>query len=428
MAEQLKEIVNASLTSSNLTGANNDEWVLFTNGATTQFVVKDVYVSGANFTTGASLVNNGFTIANNISVSGHEIVDKSSVFKYKLDVVPYVHEARINSGVVVTATTAATHKKYYETVLTQANYPYTEADVKATYFNSYTPATTSVTSIPGMSLPRWLLLRGDVSRAYYFYYDANSAGSALYKATWDGTTVGSWTGVDTTAYAVKAYNSKTDEIVYKKNDGVYKYSIRNDTISGPHAVTGWTNNTTNSKAACANNYFFNYYGAGSEIYVFNMGTNTGLTDVVSGTDLTNRLTGTGDTFAVVYMNDYDLYVVIAADSTTLNCQVISIDSNDNISVVDSGAFTFSNTRDTSAEQIWYGTDDGHIIYRGSTNQIFKDKLDSSGMAGTLVETLATSSYAGSIVIPYPEGASAASVTDYDINMSVKVSGVEITGV
>lgn len=82
MAEQLKEIVNQTFTQADLT--NTTDLVLFTNAASTQFVVKDIQIEDNPDELTGKLMNNEFQVGGLYTASGYELVDKGNTLLFRL--------------------------------------------------------------------------------------------------------------------------------------------------------------------------------------------------------------------------------------------------------------------------------------------------------------------------------------------------------
>lgn len=210
MADTLKEIYAGTLTVADI--ATNGAATLATTDANTQYVIKDVSVSGV-FATGntPALSVNGYSVADlSTSATGSEIVDVSSTIKYQA----------FTSAPTLTETTQRVVSGTTNNFALQDKLFYNINGVAAT---SSGGSTAIVANLTNGNTTHNFALAADGS-LFYVYWGGDSTGS-LYKRA--GGPNGTQTTIKTVSYGWFVFNG-VDTYYYAENPNpstLYKYNI-----------------------------------------------------------------------------------------------------------------------------------------------------------------------------------------------------------
>ena len=224
MAEKLKTFVDTTWTLSDVDTSTN-KLTMFTNGATTQAVVKDVQVNVSKKIKGTMNIGNCVVSDEITTLSGSAIVDKNEGMSIEIPV-PFGITITRSAYDMYTANlhyaTSTTNCTTVENGIRVVTLPQTttiagtnlsESEIAYTYKSVLnidkfpnavalpTVANKKSKSIATMSTPAFVYRHSD-TRMYYFQYDGNSTTQLLY-STNEGA---SWVALETSAYAYKCVN------------------------------------------------------------------------------------------------------------------------------------------------------------------------------------------------------------------------------
>ena len=224
MAEKLKTFVDTTWTLSDVDTSTN-KLTMFTNGATTQAVVKDVQVNVSKKIKGTMNIGNCVVSDEITTLSGSAIVDKNEGMSIEIPV-PFGITITRSAYDIYTANlqyaTSTTNCTTVEKGITLVKVPQittidgtnlSESEIASTYSSVLnidkfpnavalpTVANKKSKIIATMSTPAFVYRHSD-NRMYYFYYDGNSTTQLLY-STNEGA---SWVALEQSSYAYKCVN------------------------------------------------------------------------------------------------------------------------------------------------------------------------------------------------------------------------------
>lgn len=429
MAEKLKEFVAGTVNENSL--SNFKYLDVITTDATTQCVVKDIYVdfNNSNVSSGV-ILNNGVPISELSNLSGSEIVEVNSSLKFEINPVPSFGLVGGKKAIYPTSTTAMTTATNIEIGVPIGNtYNIKQASLDAIVLD------TTVISVEGatsMSSPSWMY-KGE-NHAYYFYYDGNSI-TYLKAQTLDGSGNMStgWDNINTTGYAYACVDIENEKAYTIRSRVLYESNMAMRTDDTTTIIMGNNVESSNSHLAYCNGFaFFHASSSYSNIIeVADIAKNT--TKTVS-VDTTNFLIGGSGGLAVTYNPSEDKYYICSSSAGLATVHTISGNP-----VADSAVATYIGDGTLlplaikSDNHYRYGDRFGNMYYKSSVNSALV-KAHFAGDTATLVNEytdVLPLSGAGAIVIPDVNSTDYSSqlvATDLDISLVTKVSGVEITDV
>ena len=303
MAEQLKVFANKEFTNADIRADGTIH--LITNLDSEQAVVKSIEVDDNTLNNSLKyrIENDGFTITEDlVNMEGYEIVDKGKALVLDTDVdyennviLDYDYSEATKQTVyneqyyVINSTTnvrsysaeataicksinhpldslylpySAAYKNY---LLLKSKYPYSASPVSSEA--TITTTTAAAYTVPTMSQPVWFRVVGN--KAYYFQWDGNST-TVLYKAVVTGTTVDSWSVVNTASYAFKTLDVENNAVYWVEGATLYKYDLvtQTQTTIGTTEAPGIS---TNSTATFSNGVFFYVVSSSytTKVYYYN---------------------------------------------------------------------------------------------------------------------------------------------------------------
>jgi len=454
MADKLKVFKNGTLTSADISGANNDEFILINNAATTQAVVKDIAVSTpiSSFTS-MKLYNDGFNLGDFQDATGSEIIDSSAQLKVKFTPAPTMSEYTYYpngykyytlkdslNGAKFTVTDAVVKTKasnYVDTL------PTALAGVQKYIDNTLTTtnvvAASTSTQIQSMSNPHWYLESSNGSILWYLYYDGNSTTYLYYTNATNGVGT-SWNTMQTTSYRNYQPDMANNRILYVDSSGrILSYDI--DTTAGSSLYDISTHSgapSTYSGGICYCNglYFYHQVGSffGTQTYVFDPVTNI-VSDILGDVSFG---ASTYPVFSVAYNASEDRYYAICGYGQS-TFALYTLDGA--IGMVTNGTST-SQFIQQSTTPLVQPLSSFSGIYQTYNKDGFT-YIDNSGYGHrllcqnkALVEDMTYNSEAfwssNNSLIEALDSTGAVSangtMSDLDINLTCKVAGVESTGV
>ena len=413
MAEKLKEFANVLLTPTDFV---NNEYTILANDATTQAVVKDMNVEpkAPSPNSSVSVMNGTSKIASGGNSTGFEFVAENKSLKIKLD-------PPMNGGTSVVYRFPIHHSnlKYRIgdwTVLNGGSHPIKGITAGVVIGDEYT--------MPTMSEPRWLYFNKAGTYAFYFQYDGNST-TAIYYASMSGTTVGSWSSWKSSSYRYCALDVKNERVFIhnsSNNVEILQLSVLATTTVSAFSGASTTTPTTYAHSSFVNGVFFSQPSSGysDRVIYWDQSANA------SGTIYGNFYASSSGCLSVSYNPEEKRWYILTKataqtklnyiDGETLSGNYTIAQSNVDNSILISGSANFIGSTDTGLFN-WVDTNSKIVVGKAANGGITLLDLD-------LGHTVYNSCNAGMGI------ASDTTLTeaDLDLEINVKVSGVEITGV
>lgn len=416
MAEKLKEFANVTLTGADFTSS---EYTILSNTSTTQAVIKDmsIEVTAPMVNSNVAVINGVSTVANGGSSTGFELVAEDSSLKIKLN----------------PAMVGGTFKPYSLTFL-ENNSSYKKATFGTNTGVSYLPngltaelvIDATATAVTTMSQPSWFHINAAGNYAYYFYYDTNST-TKFYYAPRDTSTgvIGSWIGWNTGSYQYAALDASADKVyIHTDYYGIKIFDLATRSVvtksSAFHGVTTVTP-TSYAHSAAVNGIFFsqpsNSYT--NSILYYNVATDT------NGTISGSVHAGSSGCTSVSYNPDEERYYILTKQGT--NTRLGYIDGNSltggySITQAGTGVIDIPTTScfiGSTADGYFAWQDDNGDVRLGKAADGTITKQDTY-IKGTLYSYNGPSIRAGTTLV--------IGLSGLGVELKVKVSGVEITGV
>lgn len=452
MADQVKVFKSGTVTAADLT--NNNELVLLQTDATTKAVVKDVLVKSAapllsDGTTSATveLYNDTIKLADLNTATGSEVIDTNSKLYYKLTPTPTASGTiGYSTETSTTSLIVATNNVYYTGISPVVNTDgiisnYKAASDASIIVNHFDPSFTGFTitggttnAIATMSQPAWYYPSEDGNTAWHYYWDGNSA-TYLRKATaTDGIATSGFSNVYTYGYAGWTFDLKNNVLVGAPSTGIYMVNPETSVLTSKNMVGTWPSSSSYTSNAVCNNYLFSSRSSShtSHIYFTPLDTTT-----VTGKFIylySAYTSGSYTSFAVCYNPTEDKYYLLIG-TTNGNMRLYTatgteINSGANINAGNLGAIQSLNTFPfvVDSNRFISGDSEGNFyLMSGGTNY----KVYMSNNTGTVVRSFVQASHSNSGWFdkqPAPTSTATATLGDINLDITCKVSGVEITGV
>ena len=416
MAEKLKEFANVLLTPTDFV---DNEYTIFANDATTQAVVKDmnVGIKAPALNSGVSVMNGTSKIASGGNSTGFEFVAENKSLKIKLD-------PPMSGGTSVVYRFPIHHLnlKYKIadwTVLDGASHPIKGVTAGVVIGDEST--------MPTMSEPRWLYFNKAGTYAFYFQYDGNST-TNLYYASMSGTDVGSWTTWKSSSYRYCALDVKNERVFIHKTSSSVEIlqlsALATTTVSAFNQGTtaSTTTPTTYAHSSFVNGVFFSQPSSGYSDRVIYWDQSKGESATIYG----NFYASSSGCLSVSYNPEEKRWYFLT--KATANTKLNYIDGE-----TLSGNYTLTTANvvnsiliDGSANFIG-STDTGLFSWVDTNSKIAIGKAENGGI--TLLDldlghTVYNNCNAGMGI--YSD--TTLTEANLDLEINVKVSGVEITGV
>lgn len=452
MADQLKVFKSGTVTAADLT--NNNELVLLQTDATTKAVVKDVLVTSAapllsDGTTSATveLYNDTIKLANLNTATGSEVIDTNSKLYYKLTPTPTVSGSiEYSTGKSTTSLIVANNNVYYTGISPVVNTdgiisnykPASDASIIVNHFDpSFTGFTTTggaTNTVNTMSGPAWYYPSENGNTAWHYYWDGNST-THLRKATaTDGIATSSFANVYTYGYAGWTFDLKNNVLVGSPSATVYMVNPETSVSTNKVMTSTWPDSSSYSSNAACNNYLFSSRSNSHTGHIYFTPLDTTSTTGKFMYLPQSYTSGEYLSFAVCYNpteNKYYLLIGTAHSNMRLYTATgTEVSSGSNINAGNLGTIQSLNTFPfvVDSNRFISGDSDGNFyLMSNGTNY----KVYMSNNTGTVVSSFVQSSYLGSGWFnkqPAPTSTAAASLTDMNLDITCKVSGVEITGI
>ncbi len=452
MADQVKVFKSGTLTGADIT--NSNEIALVQTSPTTKAVVKDIVLtstapllSDGETPATIALYNDDVKLADFDSVTGSEIIDTSSKLYYKITPTPTISG---NLGYSTGATTTSlinTSSNVYFTKVSPAlltgevtsNYPLTsDANLIVNNFDpSFTAFTTSGSdsnTVNSMSTPVFYYGSLNGNTAYYYRWDGNST-AYLYKTTaTNGVATGAWEyAYSPESYAAWTADLKNNVIIASPSNAVRMIDVETGTATSK-TMTNWPTASSYSVNAACNNYLFSVRSASytTTIHLTPIDTTTTAGRQISLPD--GFTIGGYTSFAACYNPTEDKYYLLIGTApsnmrlyTATGTQVSSTSNFTAVSVGQTQALgTFGFTMD--ANRFIIGDSEGHF-YLMSSGINYKVYMNNNTATNVKNFNQTSAPYSGWFEkSPAATSTATAALEDLAIDITCKVSGVEITGV
>jgi hypothetical protein len=451
MADQVKVFKSGTVTAADL--VNSNELVLLQTDATTKAVVKDVLVtstapllSDGSTKATVELYNDTVKLADLNTATGSEVIDTNSKLYYKLTPTPTVsgsfgyatastNTSLVNSTTNVYYTGVSPYLNKDDAV---SNYGLaSDATIIRTHFDpSFTNITTSggtSNTVATMTQPAFYYPSQDGNTAYYYFWDGNS-NTYLYKTTaTDGITTSNWSNFQNDVYAGWTFDIKNNVLAASPSSFIYMVNPETG-VTTTKSMSSWPSSSSYTSNAACNNYFFSSRSSSytSVIHYTPLDTTT-----TAGRQLQLPQTYTSGghmSFAACYNPTEDKYYFLIGTAHS-NMQIYTatgaqISSNTNFSVIHLGSVQGLNIFPFTIDSNRFicGDSDGNFyLMSGGTNY----KVYMNNNTATVLKSFIQTSYYISgwfEKAPTATSTAAASLTDINLDITCKVSGVEITGV
>lgn len=452
MADQVKVFKSGTVTAADLT--NNNELVLLQTDATTKAVVKDVLVTSAapllsDGTTSATveLYNDTIKLEDFSTVTGSEVIDTNSKLYYKITPTPTVsgdlgYSTAGTTTSLINTTTNVYFTKVSPSVLkgeVTSNYPLT-SDTNL-IVNNFDPSFTAFTTtgsdsniVNSMNTPVFYFSSLDGNTAYYYYWDGNST-TALFKATaTNGIATGSWAYARSAeSYAGWTIDLKNNVLVSSPNTFVRMIDPETGTETSK-SMSSWPASSSYHVCAACNGYLFSTRSSSytTQLYLTPIDTTTTVGRTIS---LPSAYTISSFTsFAACYNPSEDKYYLLIGTApsnmrlyTATGTQVSSTSNFTAVYVGETQALgTFSFTMDSN--RFIVGDSEGHfyLMGGGSNYKVYMNNNTATNVKNFNKTSVARSGWYEKQ--PASTSTTAAALDDLVIDITCKVSGVEITGV
>lgn len=421
MADNLKEFTNKTFTSEDL--VDGQYYDLVSNGATTQAVVRDIQVDSTVPLPEADLLNGSFRVAGTETLTGSEFVEKNTKLRYKLKSKPapyystLFYSSRTNQGFT------ANQLNYNASHATSA---VSESETVYTSNNTMT------------ATPMWCVISPNGNYAYHMQYDGNSQCNFRVANFSSGVHYNSWgSSFQSGSYTYKVVGD--DGYIYWQ-DGWYVKRLSMDGGSG--AVSEWnisghipSTPSTYTKSSFANGVFALVISASytSKVWLCHWGHSS-----VCELELNGALqVGSYYDFALTFDPIADKYYVVHGRDSSNMVDVFEIPGSAlDFSGNASSKFTYSQSIKVSfdledkfrdSQAMFTPLPDGSFGYVDTLGNFKSCSVDGLTRKVVIPNAVAIDSGAPQGVVVASSGP-ARPISDYQLDITVKVSGVEITGV
>jgi len=437
MAEQLKEYVNTTLTISDFSA--DSDYTIIANNSTTQAVVKDIQSTPKGTMTNSNIAisNGASTILTGGGATGFELVPQSGTLKLKLTPVPDAGSLQAMTIISYPAGGATYSTTAIKIESTKANYSTKSG-------STYTSGTSaSVTSdIITMSGLAWMVPSADGSKAWAFFYDGNST-TYLRWAPRDsnsGNITGGWNNVSTDSYNYATYDVATNKCYIARTSNVLRQWDMNTGIQSNlttilfQGIAGDTNPSSYCHSFVHNGYFFCQKTSSFTDRVFYYHLATGIQGRINGTFYA---TSNGLLSVTYNSEEKRWYIITKSGSATLCSYVDGAALSGNPTAIAAGTTgsngyyvaTAGGAQDIYSSTRWMDSANGHFIWADVSSSRFATigKPSITGMATILKTDKILIDNLGPTFMSVGD-VTATPLTELDIELDLKVSGVEITGV
>lgn len=415
MATTFKEFFSGTLTSADLTGTNNDEWLLISNDANTQAMVKDIIVDFANSRTeeDLSLLNNDFNIGTLQNLSGSELIAANNTLKCKLPKVPVAGSYTEFSLDLLHPSSHLVNSKSF--LLSGNNY-----DIKASSKKNNNYGSQAHYFSQNAINPIWFHIEPSTGYWYYFSYDGNS-NTNLYKSTNNGA---SWTTVLNQNYGYLTLDKENSRIYYQQSRTIYYYDLLTD---APQTMVGTSSLVPGAVSSYSRTKLFDNKlfisiptTSSSQLYCVDLDTNTVKT-IVFPSDI-----GLYNSYSDYYIKKVgSVYYIYIIDGSSKTIKTYTVTSNLTSSNTASMPNTLSITDISSSSsynrvKLFSSPDGKYMGYIGDSSTLHILSIDPYPTE-VLVRTGFPYFVTGiNSVTDIP-----LSITDLDLYLKIKVSGLEI---
>ena len=434
MAEQLKEFANVALTAASFDSSG--EYNILTNNSTTQAVIKDIdAVAGTNVTNSNIKIKNGIsTIATGGLSSGSEIIPVSRSVKLSLDPIPSAGTSKTFKAYTLSS---QAYQNYVDHELVQVSgntYPMISG---TSYVNSFTNGSEIAMTNVMITNSSFFFIDTAGTRAWHCRWDGNSDWQLRYAAVTSGVgtssvTIGSWVNATSSlgisSYMCPTFDPDNNKFYFQQNfHRLYEVNMTTLAVTTHGgAFTGITGNAAQSTynvGAFSNGFYF-----------------ANQTNQVNQLVYTNPVTGKkgriyrGSTFliganhclAVCYNpTDKNYYITTTDGGGYMNLNYVTeaeLNAGGNHTPTFVGQFQLghNNMNHMGSSNIGYQT------YTDTSSRVVIVQPTTSGYTTINTYTNSTLTYSSATIVT--TASSAVPLNQITAEMSIKVSGVEITGV
>ena len=434
MAEQLKEFANLAITAASFD--SNGEYNILTTNSTTQAVIKDIAATaGTNVTNSNIQIKNGVSlVATGGASSGSEIVPVSRSVKLSLNPAASAGVSKTIKAYTLSQTDAA-YSVHHTLVQVSGNtYPMIAG---TSYVNSFTTGgeVSSNRNVTGNSVFFFIDTAG--TRAWTCHWDGNSAWTLKYAAVVSGLgtstlNLSTYTTINS-AIGMTSYHSPTFDPMNNK----FYFQLNASTLREVNMVTLAVTNHTSAFTGITGNQSPSTYNVGAWSNGFYFGSQDNQTNQIK---YTNPVTGKkgriykGSTFligayhamAVCYNpTDKNYYISTTNGNGSMRLNYVTeaeLNAGGDHTPTFVGQFSLGHDN-----MGWMGSSDiGLQTYTDTSNMVVITKPTINGYTTQHTATRGTENYASAMLI---NTASAnVPLNQITAEMTLKVSGVEITGV
>lgn len=428
MADQLKEFVNQTFSSSDI--ANNNEYSLYTTNSTTQAVIKGIQVESSQGT--PTLQVNGITVLSPLTTaSGAEIVDVSSSVKAILSPTPSINATPTFVAELAVEALTAIYRFGSSTLNNNYDLNATGEAKKPALYSDYIDgqdgvSSTTVSTIPDVSARGHVYMSGDYLVNFCNYSVQATRLNVLHIPS--GWTSG-WTDVNSDAQSPKACDWDTGKVYWRdtsNNFKVYDPADNSTTTLVSGTLTAITEgNYMNAWIWNGVYYYHNKGTTNNTIYTINLSTYS-----EGSFTLTTPLQGTSDDCFIVFEHAGDGFIMQNTVNSTgkfvwRRAGGLGTDNWTYISTGGSCAFPVTNIYPRPK------TSNGNLVFPRVTSTYFEEHTydyttntitqvathDATGVSS--METASTR---------FEIDASGFAVTDLNTDLTIRMTGVEVTGV
>jgi hypothetical protein len=417
MAEKLKEFANVLLTTTDFV---DNEYTIFANDATTQAVIKDVNVGlkAPALNSGVSVMNGASKIASGGNSTGFEFVAENQSLKIKLDPPMNGGTSVVYRFPILTEPLNTTYRLADWTVLDGASHPIKGVTAGVVVSDENT--------VPAMQSPRWFYVNKAGTYAYYFNYDGNST-TTLYYASVSGGTIGGWNTWKSSNYRYCALDVKDERVfIHNTSGNVEILQLSSPAQTSVSAFNQGTSASTQTPSTYAHSSFVNgvFFSQPSSSYsdrviYWDQSANE------SATIYGNFYAASNGCLAVSYNPEEKRWYILTNGTSNTKLNYVSGETLSGNYTLTTGNVDNPISIDSAANFIG-STDTG--LFNWIHNDIIKVGKAENGGITVLDVDVVHEAYDNCNAGMGIYSNTTLTEADLDLEINVKVSGVEITGV